>query len=333
MSDQATVAAQRLGVWEKFPSVRVYLRRYAQGNPIDHDVAKLQRYGHEGRFMSRLRHTSEPCDEPYDVLSARTSLIFVSTHHHRCAVHAALRGQLDWQVDWQRAAAYLYWGLRAESAIQSKMLDDYEHGRRRQYPSMMSLQHTGGSVGDLLALGWLKWAVELARRAREGIKHNGFFDGGDDFGLRRTQHFVVRLVGGWQGWPELPNPRCAFDEPIFNALVEHWRSSDLAFVERLLLAACDRHTHQARIDRASRQMWFDLASGERDFDPFEVLAVMRLREQAGLANPTLDHPLMNTPLGKLPEVTPPHDDELLAAVVPRMRAELGGYWGASDMRG
>jgi hypothetical protein len=56
--------------------------------------------------------------------------------------------------------------------------------------------------------------------------------------------------------------------------------------------------------------------------PFEILAVLRLRVLHGLKNPPLDHPLMSTPLGALPEVTEPYTDELLENVLKQARLEF-----------
>ena len=56
--------------------------------------------------------------------------------------------------------------------------------------------------------------------------------------------------------------------------------------------------------------------------PFETLAVLRLRALHTLTNPPLDHSLMSTPLGALPEVTEPHTDELLESVLKQARLEF-----------
>jgi hypothetical protein len=47
--------------------------------------------------------------------------------------------------------------------------------------------------------------------------------------------------------------------------------------------------------------------------------VLKLRQLHGLENPVLDHLLMNTPLGKLPDPAPLYTDELLEGVIARVR--------------
>jgi hypothetical protein len=73
-------------------------------------------------------------------------------------------------------------------------------------------------------------------------------------------------------------------ETLFAALLAQWQTPDADALAPLLLAACDRHTHQAsKTDEP-------LKSGDTYY-PFEVLAVLRLRLQRGLTNPLLEHSL------------------------------------------
>jgi hypothetical protein len=205
---------------------------------------------------------------------------------------------------------------------QLRILDDFQTRKRPQYLECLFLDRMAPNIAECLNLGWADLAVDLTQRLNRGIDIAGFNDAGD-FYHRRTQHFVLRLIANWQGWPERAGPKCAFDEPLFNALVDHWRTPNAADIAPLLLAGCDRHTHQARAD--SKQGFFDLNTHDVEYTPFEVLAVLKLRELHGLPNPSateLDHPLMNTPLGRLPEPTAPYTDELLEGVLARARQEF-----------
>jgi hypothetical protein len=56
--------------------------------------------------------------------------------------------------------------------------------------------------------------------------------------------------------------------------------------------------------------------------PFEILALYRLRENLGLPNPQVEHPLRDTPLGRLQPVSAPWSDTWLAGVVARARREF-----------
>jgi hypothetical protein len=56
--------------------------------------------------------------------------------------------------------------------------------------------------------------------------------------------------------------------------------------------------------------------------PFEILAVLCVREILGLPNPALDHPLMAAAFGTLPGPSEPYRDALLDGVIRQARAEF-----------
>jgi hypothetical protein len=58
----------------------------------------------------------------------------------------------------------------------------------------------------------------------------------------------------------------------------------------------------------------------------EILFILRLREWEGLANPSLDHPLMAAPFDRLPPVQPvPELDDLMLGVLKRAREDWPQY--------
>jgi len=82
------------------------------------------------------------------------------------------------------------------------------------------------------------------------------------------QHFVMRLIGDWQGWPEADSPKSAFDEPLFNELIAHWRTEGMGLIQYLLLAAYDRHTHQSRHEDDNESIFYDLYIEGQVVQPF-----------------------------------------------------------------
>jgi len=323
-------AAARPGVWSKFPKVKSYLARFEQLGPIAlpeaHDwehveLARLRRWAAGERFTQTVGPPDAAVVLDYDLSSAMLDLRQVG-HAHECfAIRDALRGGADWTERWCKAVAYLYWGERFDHCWHEHSQRQFVRGERRQRLRTMALVHgLGACVGHCIALGWLDFGVDLARRCYSAIDRDFCYDGGDDFGRRRTQHFVLRLVADWQGWPAREHPRCAHDEPIFNALIERWRTPDAAALAQPILHACDRHTHQCREDNAKGE-FFDLRMPAW-YTPFEILALYRLRASLGLANPPVAHPLLDTPLGRLHDAHPPWTDPLLDAVVARWEREF-----------
>jgi hypothetical protein len=213
----------------------------------------------------------------------------------------------DWLDFWRRSVAYAYGSCRM-------------------------MQHCGGvhcwmfevanTAACCLALGWTDRAVTLFRQLAEGIARGAFIDYDKKtkpFFQRRTQFFLLRMVAQWQDFALPPLPPQADDEPLFSALLSHWRSPDAAALAPLLLAACDRHTHLVLIRKESPDFH---TSDALTYVPFEILAVLRVREILGVPNPTLDHPLMSTAFGTLPEPSKPFRDALLDGVMRQAKTEF-----------
>lgn len=205
----------------------------------------------------------------------------------------------DWQPAWQRAVAYCHWACQMQTISRQGLF-----------------YYTVGTVGNCLVLGWHDWALSLAKRARESIG-SGFFSTVQD--QQRTQFFLLRLIDDWQGNPEHKYPPAAYDDPLLTALLEQWRTPDPTRIAQLLLAACDRHTHHAK--HTSEKSDPDFPVPAWWYDPFEIVSVLYLRKLQGLDNPVLDHPLLATPIGTLPDIVPKYSDEVLEAVLNQARKE------------
>jgi hypothetical protein len=215
-------------------------------------------------------------------------------HRSARADAAALRQTVgkDWLTLWRRSVAYDYWSCRMAAHCGGPW--DYW------------FDNIVATATDCLVLGWQKEAVSLFRQIREHLEQSRFRIFGEDG--HSTQYFLLRLACDWQGWPRRSN-----GEALFAALLAHWRTPDADALAPLMLALCDHHTHEALKQNA------DL---DATYYPFETLAVLRLRMLHGLKNPALDHPLMCTPLGALPEVTKPYTDKLLESVLKQARREF-----------
>jgi hypothetical protein len=200
----------------------------------------------------------------------------------------------DWLAPLRRSIAYEYWSCRMAAHCAG--------------PWNYSFNNTVGTATDCLVLGWEEEALGLFRQVRAHIDEKRFNHINES--RNPTQYFLLRLIADSQG-----KPRTGDGEPLFAALLTHWQTPDANALAPLLLAVCDRHTHQAAKTDGPVKL-------RHTYYPFEVLAVLRLRLQRGLTNPLLEHPLMSTPLGALPEVTEFYADELLEGVVKQARLEF-----------
>ncbi len=121
-----------------------------------------------------------------------------------------------------------------------------------------------------------------------------------------------------------PHPQLAVcREPLFEQILDAWRAPDLAALAPLFAAACDRHTFQSRYGSGGDN--YDFNRDYMWYVAFEILAVLRLREISGRANPVLDHLLVQTPLGRLGSPVPPPKDALFLAVFRRLAEDLPGF--------
>ncbi len=139
---------------------------------------------------------------------------------------------------------------------------------------------------------------------------------------RRGLAFMLRLFADWRGDVTHAWPGYAYDEPIYEGILRAWRVEDPEALAPLLLAACDRHTHQARPD--AEPVYFDFRSQLRT--PLEILMLYRLREICGLRNPSLVHPLMDAPFDRLPEPQAAYSrDDLVLGTLARVREDWPEY--------
>jgi hypothetical protein len=135
---------------------------------------------------------------------------------------------------------------------------------------------------------------------------------------RRIHAFMLRLFGDWRGDVSHTWPSYACDEPIYEGILERWREPDPEILKPWLLAACNRHTQESRRDSENRQ--YDCSAFPRT--PLEILFLFRLRELIGLENSFPDHPLMEPPYDRLPDVQALYvPDELAQGTLARVRED------------
>lgn len=313
---------ERPGIRPGFPKPGAYRKSYELGiAEVEKEIALLTRYADEGAgFEADYGHGLGTYS--YSVASANGDLIRAANAFRWYAIQGAMDGAQDWESQWRRSVAFDYWQSR------QKLVNVERHLARSlgqdlsvasagfQLTGWKTVVELGAVVGNCLALGWIDWALALASRVNALVNDTRILKTPDS--LRPLTHFLVfRLIDSWQGWPEPVSQDCLGSDPIFDALLAHWRTADAAELAPVLLAACDRRTHQSRVN--SRKDSYELPGMGQWYDPFEIHALMRLRELEGLANPALDHVIMKGPLGALPAPTAAWHSDLLDGVVAQLR--------------
>lgn len=128
-------------------------------------------------------------------------------------------------------------------------------------------------------------------------------------------HFILRLWCAARGvdYPDGEYPRYEVAEGVLRI----WNTPDTELLGAWLVQLCNQHTRLS----ASRD-FMDFANEFSHF-PVEVLMLFRLREQIGLPNPVVNHPIMQFPWSRLWPVQAALPDELLAGVYQRLEQDEG----------
>jgi len=181
-------------------------------------------------------------------------------------------------------------------------------------------------LANALTLGCWAEADRIAEMARACLSETRIDRANDNqiayafyaIHVTRVAPFILSLYALWS---EKPFPLEGLPlQPMqeYEILLSLWQTEDISVLEKVLLDACDAHVKQSKFTQV------DVVEFERPVDilyPVEILAVLRLREATGLANPILDHPLMKTPVGRLYEIkSVPHEPVMDRVVEKQMLA-------------
>ncbi|CAN7615498.1 hypothetical protein LJR260_004381 [Variovorax paradoxus] len=161
------------------------------------------------------------------------------------------------------------------------------------------------AVGDLVVLErWASLAVDVMRR--------GYLRDADSRGLLQ---WILRLWCDVRriDYPGTNYPRYAVAEEI----LQNWDTQDSETLGKWLVQLCNQHTRLTGV-----QEFADFSNSFSHF-PVEVLMLFRLREQAGLVNPQVNHPLMKFPWSRLWPIGPAVPDELLSGLYHRLESDEG----------
>ena len=171
------------------------------------------------------------------------------------------------------------------------------------------------------ALGWRDLATYQGYLVAATLNRDYHLAAGYDERHRRGQAFMLRLFANWRGdGAGHAFPDWASSVPVYERLIERWRSTDLGEVQRMLLEACDHHLSEAGPDKKNK--YVDFGDDRISRVPVEIMMVLRLREFEGLANPKLDHALLEAPFDTLPQrVAVPAPDDYMRGTLSRAMAD------------
>lgn len=319
---EISMQCERLGINSKWPKLMTILARAkslrAKQDLSDADV-----------WIKGIRDyvTREDMAVTRDIPNRRNVTNDTAERKGRTWAHNALvlaPEDQDWLATLARWMRYYQVGIRQAFFWHHRfgiLAPDHPHGLR-----MFSIVSSANMLAAMAILGWKDAVIYQGYLAHAALNNTYQLKLQYENEHRQAQAFMLRLFASWVGDAEHAWPAYAYDEPIYEALLQHWRTPDPAALVPCLLAACDRHTHQAGRDTLTK--FYDFST-EWDLGrvPVEILLLFRLREWEGLANPLLDHPLMAAPYHQLPPPQPvPPLDELMQGVVKRANEDWPGVY-------
>lgn len=157
------------------------------------------------------------------------------------------------------------------------------------------------------------WCGE--RMLRSAVNPKGFFH---DWMYYTPFHpFMARLYALWRSRKVDTEKGLLRNLGIYQGLFDGW-TDDRAYATALL-RACDFHCERTQF---CNEEYREFTHTPIDVFAGEILAVQRVRQELLGSAPDISHPLLDTPLGRLPASIPLPQDELLARVIARVNAEL-----------
>lgn len=305
-----TAELKSSGIARNWPSQNREFKRFADysarfGEKIKNDLAS---YALTGEVATKL----SPPNVPKWQLADLTSGLAMR------ALELNQRGQIE-TVQTGRASPLLGLSFAYASVATIIQLELHEAFPQR-FPGRTLQTLSIKSAACWLAAGYAagcQSAERLGRLALAAANREYYFD----TAYYPIFHFILSLFAASQGIRIRELSGAATREPSLTALLEKWRTRDVDVLAPLVLAACDYHTHRWK---ARTKDWNEFGSGVgSNFTrmPIEILMLYRLRERERLPNPDVDHPLMNSPLGKLCEPMSCKPDDLLIRVLDRARSQ------------
>ena len=149
-------------------------------------------------------------------------------------------------------------------------------------------------LAKAFALGLIDEGEAIGRDSLIGLKDGRFY------GVERNNltPFVLSVFARWKDIA-LPPEEFSFVIPEAYRELSQNLSADSDELQPAIVKACDFHLTRSK-DHTDEET-YEFSDPVNAIYPVEILFVLRVRKLLGLNNPYVDHPLLNSPLGKLPD--------------------------------
>lgn len=247
--------------------------------------------------------------EPHTLGFIANYLGYIALWENQSGAYAVLRGDESGWSHLRLGLDYSAWKLRTVCAEHEQLLSQSGN------PDV-GLAHglAARSLAQAIALRDDKFSDWCGQRMLQDVLNpKSFFQ---DWTLTPFHPFMARLYACWRGYSIDTENASLRNVGIYQRLWDTWKD-DQAYINALL-QACDFHTARtAPLDNEFTEFW----EPPLQVFPAEILAVQRIRQEQIGTTPVVLHPLLDTPLGRVPMTIPILHDELLTQVIARVTDE------------
>jgi hypothetical protein len=292
-----------------------------------HIVSQLRKY--TPRTMDRAAAYNRRTDENSVNAVSWVSYMSVGGTRQLDALADALEAKARWADGLAGALAYEMFADKLSFFWHGQFREEFAH--HAQPLRMMDWESMTTTMALGFALGWRDQATYQGYLVAATFNRDYHLAAGYDERHRRGHAFMLRLFANWRGdgaAHEFPVWACSV--PVYERLMQRWRSTELGEVQHMLLEACDHHLAEGGPDK--KNTYHDFGDDRISRVPLEIMMVLRLREFEGLANPMLDHALMEAPFDTLPQsVAMPAADEYMRGTLSRAMTDWPQFTSATSL--
>ena len=158
----------------------------------------------------------------------------------------------------------------------------------------ISFNDQGLLLAKSFALGLVAEGEAIGYQSLAGLKDGRFYG----LEVNKLTPFVLKLFAAWKNI-ELSAAEFPFRIPdAYQAVLDNLTGT-ADEIRAPIVSACDFHLSRSKEHTDNET--YEFGTPVDAIYPAEILFVLRIRQLLGLSNPEVEHPLLNSPLGKLPE--------------------------------
>jgi len=184
---------------------------------------------------------------------------------------------------------------KAKSQKKGSLLGTVSGLKNLQQPKpRIPFNEQGLLLAKAFALGLVSEGEAIGRDSLSGLK-DGRFYGLDQ---NKLTPFVLSVFAKWKNIATLPEEFPFVIPDGYQELLQNLTEGPDE-IRPAIVKACNFHLSRSKEHTDSET--YEFADPVYAIYPVEILMVFRIRQMLGLSNPEVDHPLLNSPLGQLPD--------------------------------